>query len=199
MTNYAGKKVLALATLVVLGSGVSGLVVAQTANATPSANQPISTTPIAGDGASTMPDSSSGSTDKDFVMKASAAGDTEIAASLLAKTHSNTPAVKQLAAMIIHDHRAANQQLEKLVGAQKGLSVASGPDAAQKADIDKLDALKGAAFDKAYIAMMDKDHHGAVTLFTQESSMTQNAGLKSFATATLPTLKQHLEMTQKLE
>ncbi len=45
---------------------------------------------------------------------------------------------------------------------------------------------------------MVADHQKAVALFTKESTNGKDPELKAFATKTLPTLKEHLEMAKKL-
>ena len=59
--------------------------------------------------------------------------------------------------------------------------------------------LLGAEFDKAYAKHMVEDHEKAVKLFENASKNIKDPGLKDFATKTLPTIKEHLEMAKKLE
>jgi putative membrane protein len=132
-----------------------------------------------------------------FVMAASAAGQTEILASRMVDTHSQTMGVRAFAKTMIDDHTKANDQL--LAAAKKdGYTVSSTPTQAQEAELSQLEPLKGAAFDSAYAAMMVKDHRAAVTLFQDESTSGRNSDIKAFAAQTLPVIQHHLAMANTL-
>lgn len=135
--------------------------------------------------------------DAQFVMTASAAGDTEIIASRMAASHAQSANVKTFAATMLRDHTAANDKL-RTIAQHDGFTLAGAAMVQQQPDLVKLDDLHGADFDKAYTAMMRKDHQDAVTLFTNESSSGQNADLKAFAMQTLPIVQHHLQMAQSL-
>jgi putative membrane protein len=139
-----------------------------------------------------------GARDAGFVTKASAAGMTEVQASQLADAHAKSPNIKTFATTMITDHTKAGDQLAAL--AQKdGFKPSDAPTSMQQKAIEHLSSLNGAAFDKAYAAMMLKDHNEAVALFKGESASGSNTDLKSFATDTLPTLEHHLAMAKKLK
>jgi putative membrane protein len=139
--------------------------------------------------------------DSMFVAKASAGGMTEIQASKLADSHSQSGTIKSFASKMVTDHTAAGDKLTSI--AQKdGFTPASAPMAApmaaQQKELAKLETLNGMAFDKAYSSMMVKDHDAAVALFKKETTAGSNADLKSFASETLPTIEQHQMMAKKL-
>jgi putative membrane protein len=135
--------------------------------------------------------------DAHFVTEASAGGATEIIASRLAATNAQSAKVKAFAATMVRDHTSANDKL-RTIAQKDGFTLAGSTLVQQKPDLVQLQNLQGADFDKAYTAMMRKDHQDAVTLFTSESSSGTNADLKSFAAQTLPTLQHHLAMAQAL-
>jgi putative membrane protein len=64
---------------------------------------------------------------------------------------------------------------------------------------DKLSQLSGPEFDKAYIDQMVKDHKKAVKLFKRQAKSDENPELKTFATATLPTLERHLDEAERIQ
>jgi putative membrane protein len=135
--------------------------------------------------------------DAHFVTVASAAGSTEILASRLAAKQAQSAQVKSFAATMIHDHTAANDKL-RTIAQKNGFPLAGVAMVEQQPALVQLNNLNGADFDKAYIAMMRKDHQDAVALFTNESSSGTNSDLKAFAAQTLPTLQHHLAMAQSL-
>jgi putative membrane protein len=56
----------------------------------------------------------------------------EVGAGKMAQTEANSPAVKEFAAMMVKDHSAANEKLEKIASA-KGVKLPSSPSLMQKA------------------------------------------------------------------
>ncbi|WP_158885462.1 DUF4142 domain-containing protein [Rhodanobacter sp. L36] len=139
-----------------------------------------------------------GTHDANFVTKASAAGMTEVQASQLADAHAQSADIKSFASTMVTDHTKAGDEL-KAIAQKDGFTPSDAPTAMQQKAITHLSTLNGAAFDKAYSAMMLKDHNEAVTLFKGESASGANADLKSFAGNTLPTLEHHLAMAKKLK
>ncbi|MEO8522648.1 MAG: DUF4142 domain-containing protein [Acidobacteriota bacterium] len=71
------------------------------------------------------------------------------------------------------------------------MTLPSEPDAKEKAEIKRLSGLNGAAFDRAYMAIMVADHNKDVSEFQRASTTAKNADLKAWAGKTLPTLKEH--------
>ena len=135
--------------------------------------------------------------DTAFVAKASAGGMTEIQASKLADSHAQSAAVKSFAATMVTDHTKAGDALSAI--AQKdGFTPPTSPMTAQAKALTKLESLNGAGFDKAYSSMMLKDHNETIALFKKEIATGKNQDLTSFASQTLPTLKEHLAMAKKL-
>lgn len=135
--------------------------------------------------------------DAAFVAKASAGGMTEIQASKLAESHSQSSSIKSFASTMVTDHTAAGDKLTAIAG-KDGFTASSGPMAAQQKELAKLETLNGMAFDKAYSSMMLKDHTATVALFKKETATGSNADLKSFAADTLPTIEHHESMAKKL-
>jgi len=132
-----------------------------------------------------------------FVEKAGICGLEEVALGKIAQTNAERADVKQFAARMVEDHAKCN---EKLMAAAKTAGIETPVAVPQecKKEIERLQALRGAEFDRAYLSKQLKGHEKAVALFTTASEKAQNAELKSFAAQTLPTLKEHYEMVKKL-
>jgi putative membrane protein len=105
--------------------------------------------------------------------------------------------VKDYASMLVTDHTGDYQQLTALA-AKDGLTVPKGLDAAHDKMIAPFEKLKGAAFDSRYTHEMIAGHTEAIGVFTKESSDAQNADVKAYASATLPTLNKHLDAAKNL-
>jgi putative membrane protein len=136
-------------------------------------------------------------TDQDFVTKASAAGLAEVNFGKLAEEQSSNADVKKFAQHMVADHSKANTELIKVADKDK-ITPAEKMGAKDQQTFTKLVGLKGAEFDREYIASQLAAHKEAVALFKSESNHGKNEDLKEFATKTLPTLEHHLEMVEKL-
>ncbi|MBZ9823180.1 DUF4142 domain-containing protein [Mesorhizobium sp. CA4] len=133
---------------------------------------------------------------QDFVDKAAAGGMFEVESSKIAQGKAQDQAVKDFAQKMIDDHGSANAKLETIAGEQK-LKVAAQTDAAHKSNLDALNTGKD-SFDKSYVQMQRDAHADAVKLFEAYAKYGDNAQLKTFAQETLPTLKMHQEMIEKI-
>jgi len=136
-------------------------------------------------------------TDHKFVMEAAVGGMEEVQLGQLAAQKAMDPEVKNFGQHMVDDHSKANTQLMQLAS-QKGLTPPTTLPADKQKDMDKLNSLSGAAFDKAYIDMMVKDHKKDVAEFQKQAKNGKDADLKSFAATTLPTLQNHLKMVQDI-
>ena len=65
--------------------------------------------------------------------------------------------------------------------------------------LDELKGKSGKDFDQRYDQIQVKAHEDAIALFEAYAREGDNADLKKWAAATLPHLKQHLKMAQKLK
>jgi len=133
---------------------------------------------------------------QDFVDKAAIGGMFEVDSSKIAESKAQDQGIKDFAQKMIDDHGAANAKLETIAGEQK-LKVPTELDAKHKADLDALQNAKDAV-DKPYVQMQRDAHSEAVTLFESYAKDGDNAQLKTFASETLPTLKMHQEMVEKI-
>ena len=136
-------------------------------------------------------------TSNDFVDKAAQSGITEVEAGKLALQKSSSADVKTFAQHMVDDHTKANQELMALAK-KHDLEVpddAALKDKAKKAILEMRDE----SFDKAYANNQVNAHEEAVELFKKESTSSDNAELKAFATEKLPTLEKHLQMAKELQ
>ncbi|TIT85614.1 MAG: DUF4142 domain-containing protein, partial [Mesorhizobium sp.] len=116
--------------------------------------------------------------------------------SKIAQAKAQDQAVKDFAQKMIDDHGAANAKLETIAGEQK-LKVPAETDAKHKSDLDALQNGKDQV-EKTYVQMQSDAHADAVELFENYAKDGDNPQLKAFASETLPTLKMHKEMIEKI-
>jgi putative membrane protein len=131
-----------------------------------------------------------------FVKKAALDGMTEVEAGKVALSKSQDPAIREFAQRMVKDHGKANSELESLA-ANKGLSAPKQLDPDHKEMLDALKTKNGKDFDQAYAEHMNMDHSKAIALF-ESAAGSSDPDLAQFAKKTLPTLKEHKAMAQKL-
>lgn len=159
------------------------------------------------------------SADRNFIMKAAQGGMEEVQLGQLAVSKASSEDVKQFGQRMVDDHTKANNELMQLAQ-NKGVTLptssttmnpsdtsmssssktntATGTNTKEQKTMDRLSKLSGAAFDKEYMREMLKDHEKDVAEFERESSSAKDPDLKSWATTTLPTLKEHLQMARDI-
>ncbi|WP_309888797.1 DUF4142 domain-containing protein [Archangium sp.] len=125
----------------------------------------------------------------------------EIKLGQLAQQNGMSPDVKSFGEMMVKDHTAADQKLMAMAQA-KGLKLADMPKpmgdlekkvmAADKANQEKLQALKGEAFDACYMALMVGDHDETLgKVMAGQQAMTANAELTAMLGTVSQSVTQH--------
>lgn len=137
--------------------------------------------------------------DAEFFQKAAMSGMTEIAAAKIAMTKSSDPQIKAFAQKMVKDHGRADTKL-KALAMKKGVTLPTAIDSDHQDKLDELNKAKsGKEFDDQYSDMMSSAHDDAVDLFTDTAKDSKDADVKMFATETLPTLRVHKTMADKLD
>jgi putative membrane protein len=136
--------------------------------------------------------------DREFIDEVAQGGLYEVRAGQLAVQKAQSNDVKQFGQRMVDDHTAANGRLQKLAQA-KGLNLSTTLDKKHQDKIDSLSKKTGPEFDKAYIDDMVDDHKHDVDAFEKASKDAKDAGVKEFAAATLPTLREHLQQVQSIK
>lgn len=135
--------------------------------------------------------------DHKFAMEAAMGGMEEVELGRLAAQKGASDEVRQFGQRMVDDHSKANNDLMQ-VASGKGMTLPTALGPKMQADMRKLSALSGEKFDKEYVKMMVKDHKKDVSEFQKEANGGMDADIKSFASRTLPTLQEHLQMIQRI-
>jgi putative membrane protein len=135
--------------------------------------------------------------DARFYKHAAEGGIAEVELGNLAQKKSQNSSVQEFGAMMVKDHSEANDKLKSLA-ATKDFSLPTSASMSQGATKAKLEVLSGQTFDKSYIKGMIKDHKEDIAEFNKEATSGQDPDAKSFAAATLPTLKEHLQKIESI-
>jgi len=144
---------------------------------------------------SKKPNSKLSSADASFVKEASAGGLMETELGKLAQTKALDDKVKEFGKRMERDHSKAHSELMKIASG-KGIQPSSGLDRTHKSKVDKLSKLSGADFDREYMQSMIGDHKEVIKTFQRQSEKGSDQDLRKFASQTLPTLKEHLQLAE---
>lgn len=135
-------------------------------------------------------------TDEVFVKKAASGGLYEVQSSQIAQRRATDEDAKAFAQKMITDHTKANNELMRAASAA-GFQVSRTLMPKHQMMIDKLSGLQEQEFDREYWTQQNQAHIETVKLFEQASKGLRDAELKSFASRTLPVLREHLAMTKE--
>jgi putative membrane protein len=138
------------------------------------------------------------SADTAFAMKAAQGGAAEVQMGKLAAEKASSPDVKAFGQQMVDDHMKANDDL-KSVAEKKGMTLPTDMNAHQQGSYSKLRRLSGAAFDRAYVRDMVKDHEEDVKEFQKEANNGKDEDIKGFASRTLPVLQGHLGKIKSIQ
>jgi putative membrane protein len=136
-------------------------------------------------------------TDADFVAKAGSCLLHQVDLGKLAATNAADPEVKKFAERMVADHAKASEDL-KAAARSANIPVPDKMNADDQKEVDRFKNLKGADFDRAYIAHMVKDHEKAEAICTRAGKDLKDASLKGFATKSLPIIQEHLKQARAI-
>jgi len=135
--------------------------------------------------------------DRDFATKAAQIGLAEVELGNLAQQKGSSQEVKDFGRKLVEDHSKVNADL-KDIAAKEGITIPGETDRKHRDLIDKLSKLSGKEFDREFAKHMVDGHRDAIDLFRKEAESTMNQSLKTFASNTLPTLQDHLNMAESI-
>lgn len=135
------------------------------------------------------------SMDKTFVMNAGHSDAAEMSMAMMAKSKSKNPTVLRYADMMIKEHKMMHAELKKV--AMDKATVPDKPNAKQMAMANKLKAMSGMAFDKAYMQANVMGHKEAYMNATKGAKMASDPAIKAFFAKGAPKIKMHLDMAEK--
>jgi putative membrane protein len=135
--------------------------------------------------------------DTKFLEKANQGSVDEIEIAQLVLKKSTNDDVKAFAQRMIDDHGKLLNDMKPFDN-EAGLKVPEHPDAATEATKLKLDILKGAAFDKAYIKAMVDDHKKDLQEFQAEAKSTGYPAFRNAVEQGESVVREHLQMIDDL-
>jgi putative membrane protein len=135
----------------------------------------------------------------DFVKQVAISDMFEIESNKLGQEKGNAED-KKFAAQMVADHGKTSTELKGLVsGGKVKAELPTALDSSHQSKLDKLKSRSGKDFSSDFSSMQVDAHKDAVSLFERYANGGDNPDLKAWAGKTLPALKHHLEMAQKLD
>lgn len=134
-----------------------------------------------------------------FTMGAASGNTLEVESSRIALEKSQNQDVKSFAQMMIDDHTKVGEQMKTTL---QNAGLQAPADKLMPKHQDMVDKLKqastGGKFDGQYVAVQLKAHDEAINLFSNYAKNGDNAELRKFAEATLPSLEKHKTAAEDL-
>jgi putative membrane protein len=137
-------------------------------------------------------------TDNEFMTNVASGNLAEIEIGKIGQTKASNAEVKQLAERIVKDHTKALEELTE-IAREAGVKLPDRPMPDHQKEVDRFRDYKGETFDRDFATHMIKCHEKSIELFTRATREAKDTKLRAFATKTLPTLKEHLELARKAE
>ena len=136
-------------------------------------------------------------TDTEFAKKAAEANMAEVKLGQLAEQKGTTDTVKDFGKRMVTDHNRAEENLKSAASKDK-ITLPSVLDSKDQAVYERLSRLSGQAFDRAYARDMVQDHVNNIAAFRHEANDGKEASVKSFASQSIPTLQEHLNLAHDM-
>ncbi len=135
--------------------------------------------------------------DREFVNKAATGNLAEIELGRVAAQRAARPSVRSFGERMMTDHGRSNAELASLARS-KGIEAPTALEPSQQAVRDRLSALSGNDFDRAYMSEMVRDHTEDIALFERATEISTDPDLKAWATQSLPMLREHLALARQV-
>jgi putative membrane protein len=135
--------------------------------------------------------------DAEFAKAAAQGGLAEVKLGELAETKGTAQSVKDFGKRMVTDHSRLDGELKTAANTGK-LTLPTELSAKDQALYDHLSKLSGSAFDRAYARDMVHDHIADIAAFRTEAKDGKDTSLKNFASKSLPTLEEHLNLAREM-
>jgi putative membrane protein len=136
--------------------------------------------------------------DDQYVIKAVVFNNATIQTAKLVESRSENEAVKAFAKQVIEDHNKASEELGRVIKDRK-LSVVAGLEKETREEIDRLSKLKGAEFDREYLANFIKCHEKCLSMCKSQVSSGKEEAASKYAKDCCTKLEEHLKKAKELK
>lgn len=134
--------------------------------------------------------------DKKFIISTAQAGMTEVKLGEIAKQKVKSDAAREFAESMMADHKRANARLRAIAG-KKGVELPTTFDGEHQALVDKFIAMDKTGFERFYANQIVADQRKLLASLEIQSGKG-DVDLQKFSKETIPAIKSHLRMAEKL-
>ncbi|MEV8632083.1 DUF4142 domain-containing protein [Streptosporangium sp. NPDC051023] len=134
--------------------------------------------------------------DKKFLAQAHRSNLTEILASRLAEKKTSDESIRIIARKLVNDHLKIDAAVKK-VAQQAGVELPQQPGPRQRAALNKLEKLNGAAFNSVWLKAQIAGHRQTLSNINSELQDGSSAAVKKLASEAKPIVQGHLELLLK--
>lgn len=131
--------------------------------------------------------------DAAFLVNATVLNLSTIELAQLTQQKSTNDDLKSFAKMLEKDHQASIKEITNLA-TSKFMIIPKSMSDDGKTNFKELTNLSTVEFEKSYTNLMVKEHQEAIILFDKASTESKDNEIKALAAATLPKLRQHLDI-----
>jgi putative membrane protein len=135
--------------------------------------------------------------DANFVHQATAGAVAEVMMGQLATERATGDPARNLGRLMVTDHSRKDHELNQILQSLS-LRPATKPLPEQLAQVQQLQNAPADHFDATYARIFVEEHQWMIAVFEREIASGQDPALKSFATRTLPLVKEHLAMAEEI-
>jgi putative membrane protein len=135
--------------------------------------------------------------DSRFIFDAASSNLMEVRMGQLAQSKASNPAVKQFGQQMVTDHANLQNQLTATVS-KNGSEFKPGMTDDHEKEVERLEKLSGAEFDRQYMTAMVQHHQQDVATFQRQSQSARSAEAQQIIAAGLPVLQRHLTMANQI-
>lgn len=130
--------------------------------------------------------------DAEFAVEAASGGLYEVRASELAQSKATDPNIRDMAQMMIEDHRQANNELQE-IASRKNIQLPTAISDDKKDKYDDLAEKEGSDFDEEFLDKMIDAHEEMIDDFRSHMDDANDPDIQSWVSQQIPTLEQHLD------
>lgn len=120
----------------------------------------------------------------------------EIDMGKLAQERGSSEHVKELGKQLAEDHQKSLDQIRS-IAQSKGVDLPQEVSKKDKAEHDRIAAMSGDAFDRAFLKSAQQDHRKDIAEYKREAERSTDPDVKQYAQSTLPVLERHQQMSMQ--
>jgi putative membrane protein len=136
--------------------------------------------------------------DQQFMTEAAQSEHAELEVAMTALRRASNLQARNVAQALVQDHERLIQELQAL-SATKAVTLPDDALVSYRGQIEVLQRIEDAAFDRRYAEMLVALHQRSIKLFGQAARQAEDADLRAWAKAALPVLEHHLQMARYLK